>query len=235
MKLRLAIICFLSWVAAPGLASTPLNVSAQIEQQLHFDLQQYVAAQAANFGRRIEYSVNPPDPRLTLPLCNQSPLVEFDRNSFQARVSVKVSCQGEHPWSLYVPVQFQAWQQVAVAAGTLTRGQILSDADLIMTEVELTKLRYGFISEPDEAVGLELKRNLQAGEALYPGILTAPKVIQKGDEVIIVAHGAQMSVQVPGTAMNDGRMGEQINVRNTSSQRVIKATVIDVGIVRVNI
>src|SRR5690606_17618592 len=168
------------------------------------------------------------DPRLNLPVCTQNPIVDFDRNSFQARVSVRVTCQGEHPWSLYVPVQFQAWQQVAVAAGTLTRGQTLSNADLVMTEVELTRLRYGFISALDEAVGLELRRNLQAGEALYPGILTAPKLIQKGDEVIIVAHGTQMSVQVPGTAMNDGRMGEQINVRNTSSQRVIKATVIDV-------
>jgi len=235
MKLRLAIICFLYWFAPPLQASDPVNVTAQIEQQLHFDLQQYVAAQAANFGRRIEYSINQLDPRLNLPVCTQNPIVDFDRNSFQARVSVRVACQGEHPWSLYVPVQFQAWQQVAVAAGTLTRGQTLSNADLVMTEVELTRLRYGFISALDEAVGLELKRNLQAGEALYPGILTAPKLIQKGDEVIIVAHGTQMSVQVPGTAMNDGRMGEQINVRNTSSQRVIKATVIDVGTVQVNI
>lgn len=235
MKLRLAFVSFLYCLAASVLASPPVHVSAQIEERLDLEMQQYVAAQAANFGRRIEYSISRPDPRLNLPVCTEPPLVEFDHSNFQPRVSVKVSCAGEHPWSLYIPVQFQGWQQVVVAAGNLTRGQTLSNADLLMTEVDLSNLRYGFISDIEEAVGLELKRNLQPGDALYPGVLTAPKVIQKGDEVIITARSAQMSVQVPGTAMNDGRMGEQINVRNTGSQRVIRATVIGAGIVQVNI
>lgn len=235
MKLRLTIICILWWLAGPALASVPATAAMQIQEQLHQDLQQYVAAQAANFGRRIEYSLGQTDPRLNLPVCEQPLAIEYDRAGFQSRASIKVACQGEHPWSLYVPVQFQAWQQVTVAAGTLLRGQTLTEGDLMMTEVELSSLRYGFISSPEEAVGQELKRNLQAGEALYPALLTAPKVIQKGDDVLILARSGQMSIQVPGTAMNDGRIGEQISVRNASSQRIIKARVVEAGIVEVNI
>ncbi len=240
MLLRLTAPLFLmallaSPVNAVMVPAAPKTAIEQIRAQVQQDLEQFVAAQAAEFGRRIDFEVSRLDPRLNLPLCSQSPTTEFDGTSLQTRLSVRVICNGNQPWSLYVPVRLQAWQAVVTAAVSLARGQRVSAADLTMTEVDVSTLRYGHFGHPDEVIGMQLKRTLDAGTPLYPTIVTAPEVIRRGDAVIINARGMSMAVQAPGLALGDGRVGEQISVKNTSSERVIRATVVEAGVVEVRI
>jgi flagella basal body P-ring formation protein FlgA len=50
-------------------------------------------------------------------------------------------------------------------------------------------------------------------------------VIRKGDQVVITARTGTMAVKMPGEALSNGGMNEQIRVRNLNSQRVVKARV----------
>ena len=240
MHFRLpAAFILMAFLASPLVAvagsTAPETAIEQITDQVQHDLEQFVAAQAAEFGRRVEFDVGRLDPRLNLPVCSESPTTEFDGTSLQTRLSVRVLCNGNQPWSLYVPVRLQAWQSVVTAAVSLARGQRVSAADLSLSEVDVSSLRYGYFGHPDEVIGMQMKRTLDAGTPLYPNILAAPEVIRRGDAVIINARGSHMAVQAPGLALGDGRVGEQISVRNTSSERVIRAKVVEAGVVEVQI
>ena len=63
--------------------------------------------------------------------------------------------------------------------------------------------------------------------------LEQAEVISKGDQVVITARSGTLSVRMPGEALSNGRMAEQIRVKNLNSRRVIKAQVIAPGQVEV--
>lgn len=231
----LAHLCALILALLPSLV--PANETAtaleQIQDHLGRTLRQFVAAQAEEFGRRVEFEIGQLDPRLNLAFCDRPLRDNFDPLTRPGRVAIKVECDGSRPWSLFVPVQIQAWQQVVVTSAALARGQQISESDVTLAEAELSSLRSGYLSRIEDAAGLIVRRNLEPGAPLHAGLLEQPQVVKRGDEVIIRADNAIMSVQVPGIALSDGRAGEQVNVRNLSSNRVIRAIVVDVGEVRV--
>ncbi|MNI79624.1 flagellar basal body P-ring biosynthesis protein FlgA [compost metagenome] len=63
--------------------------------------------------------------------------------------------------------------------------------------------------------------------------LEQAEVISKGDQVVIIARSGTLSVRMPGEALSNGGMREQIRVKNLNSKRVIKAQVIAPGQVEV--
>ena len=89
------------------------------------------------------------------------------------------------------------------------------------------------LTDPAQVVGKKLTRQLNANQVIAPSHLEAAEVIRRGDQVVINAVGANFSVRMPGEALTDGAPGEQINIRNLRSQRVIRARVVGPGQVEV--
>src|SRR5690606_12702913 len=85
---------------------------------------------------------------------NQEPL---------GRITVRVECAGEAPWSRYIPATVRVWQQVLQSARPLARGSILTSADIELAEVDLSLLRNTWIVDPARVIGKEVKRSLTAG------------------------------------------------------------------------
>jgi flagellar basal body P-ring formation protein FlgA len=211
------------------------TVVQQIETAVRQNLQQNIAAMAANDDRRVEFEIGRLDPRLNMPRCDKPLTTDYDRNAQQSRLSVRVSCSGTQPWSLYVPVRLQTWQNLITLRQSVARGQRLTEQDVAVVEVDSSNLRSGYFTNPQAVIGHQVRRNMNAGDPLYPAHLEAAQVVRRGDDVIITARGGVIAVQITGTALSDGRIGDQINVRNASSQRVIRATVVEEGVVEVQI
>ena len=57
--------------------------------------------------------------------------------------------------------------------------------------------------------------------------------VRKGDQVVINARSGTLSVRMPGEALSDGGLSEQIRVKNLNSKRVIKARITGPGQVEV--
>ena len=51
---------------------------------------------------------------------------------------------------------------------------------------------------------------------------------------MIIASKGSMSVKMPGEALSDGHEGRQIRVKNSRSERIIRATVVGPGEVLVH-
>jgi len=76
--------------------------------------------------------------------------------------------------------------------------------------------------------GAEATKNIKAGAVILPGMTRAHKleiVVKRKQAVTMIVRGATFMIQGKGEAMQDGRPGETIRVRNTMSSRIIKAIV----------
>jgi flagella basal body P-ring formation protein FlgA len=90
-------------------------------------------------------------------------------------------------------------------------------------------LNNAYLTSPDQVAGLRLRRQVAADTVLAPNQLEQQEVVKRGDKVVISAANSQVSVRMPGEALENGNMGTQIRVRNIRSGRVVKGRVTGPG------
>lgn len=200
---------------------------------LEFTVEDYL--QQNGLPGRYEIQVNNLDPRLRMPLCDNELTASLESPAQPlGRVTVKIRCEGSAPWSIFVPAQVKLFRDVVVAARPLKRGEVIGDADITLIERDTGLLNQGYLTEPSQAVGRKLMRPSQANQVLTPTFLQQAEAVRKGDQVQISARSGKINVHMTGEALSDGTVGQQIRVRNSSSQRVIKARVVGPGLVEVS-
>lgn len=190
--------------------------------------------QRSEIQGRHEIRVNRLDPRLRLPLCDQ-PLTTKLESPAQplGRVTTRVRCDGSSPWTVFVPAEVRLYRQVLVLTRPLKRMSVVSINDLVMVERDVGQISQGYLTAPEQAIGKKLTRQLSSEQILSPNHLQVAEVIRRGDQVVITAITATINVRMQGEALSDGAPGQQIQVRNLRSQRVIRARVIGPGQVEV--
>lgn len=115
--------------------------------------------------------------------------------------------------------------EIAVAQRNLRRGTIISADDVNLTLLDISKIDQPFYALAD-VVGQKVIRSVRAASVLEGKNLDAPPLVQKGAFVKLIARRGRMLLTATGIAMEEGKMGEMIRVRNSASQKEVLARVI---------
>ena len=126
-----------------------------------------------------------------------------------------------------VSVRINRFADVLVAADNLRLYEALSPDKLALKRMDITSLQEQPIQSLSAIAGYRLKRNIGKDQVLTHGAVEPVPDIDVGGEVSIVCTGGLFSVTTAGQAMQKGRVGEQIRVKNRASNKVVLATVID--------
>lgn len=201
-------------------------------------LEEQVASHLAGNARhtRHEISVNRLDPRLRLPPCPEDSLsAQLESPAVPVgRVTVRVGCDSpQAQWRLFVPATVDLFQQVVISSRPLGRHAVISAADLALRERNVGQLSGGYLTETEQAVGMRVRRAIPADSVISPSQLEQDETVKRGDRVVISAANSRVAVRMPGEALDSGSTGSQIRVRNTRSERVVRARVIGPGQVEV--
>lgn len=182
---------------------------------------------------RIEHQVSNLDPRLSMADCPAPIQSELKSKGSSGRINVKVSCQGQKPWSLYVPVNIKRYRLVVTTIAPVARGTKLDYSHLELREMDTSRLNGTYFSQLEEVIGQQAKRNLRADKTVIAGQLSPPLMVKKGDALVLTAQSGSLMVKIPAIALMDGKQGQQISVRNRQSKRVVDARVTGPGRVSV--
>jgi len=190
--------------------------------------------QRSNIAGRHQIQINRLDPRLRLPLC-ELPLTTTLESPAEpiGRVTLRVRCEGNAPWTVFVPGQVRLFREVVIASRPLKRDNLVTEMDVALAERDVGLLNQGYLTDLQQATGKKLTRALLVDQVLTPVHVQQAEVIRKGDQVIISARSGGINVRMPGEALTDGALGKQISVRNQRSNRVVKARVVGPGQVEV--
>lgn len=188
----------------------------------------------SSIAGRHEIEINRLDPRLRLPLCGQ-PLTTTLESPAEpiGRVTLRVRCDGDAPWTVFVPGQVRLYREVVIVSRPLKRNNLVTDMDIVLAERDVGLLNQGYLTALQQAIGKKLTRPLLPDQVLAPSHVQIAEAIRKGDQVVISARSGGISVRMPGEALSDGTVGRQISVRNQRSNRVIRARVVGPGQVEV--
>jgi flagella basal body P-ring formation protein FlgA len=154
----------------------------------------------------------------------------------KVRVDVAIVSAGERRQTVSVYLDVKVWQPVPVTARTVEKGELLDDANV---RFERRAVEYG----PDLALtrevvlGQRARRSFAAGLVLTSSQLESADgaaLVRQRDTVRLVARVGPLRVTAVGEALQDGRLGQRIRVRNIDSKATVQGRVVDRGLVEVD-
>lgn len=227
---KFALLLLMSGLSGPLLAET---TAEQIHKATKGFLENFASEQAGE-GYTVSFEPGSIDSRLALAECQQPLSVEFSGDPWKSTSpSLQVACEGSRPWRMFVTASVSIHGPALVAARPLARGERLTGDLLTQQSVEINASRRGVITATDQAIGMQVRRAINAGSLITPDMLSAPNAVERGDHVIITAKTGGFSVRSRGKALASASVGEQVLVENLRSSRTIKASVVAPGHVEI--
>ena len=226
--------------AATASGASPVN-SASGAQVLRQSVVEWVAQTQSVPPDAVELA--PLDPRLQIRQCSQPLAMDLPFASVQ---TVRVRCP-QPAWQLYVrvavagqtaappapapladkaPEPEPALRQVLVAAVPLQRGMRLSAAHVRLAEVDTPGMPVNVLEHLSQVMHAEVVRDVRPGTPLRSQDIR-PTVLVKRGQMVLMSVGQSTGFQISARveAMQDGRYGEQIKLKNRESGRLLSGMV----------
>jgi len=159
--------------------------------------------------------------------------MDYDHDLGRFTAVLSVTAEGMDPISVRIGGEVSDVIDLPVAVTRLPAGTIASPDDVRMARVHTSVVRGEVVHDPAVVVGLQLRRQIQAGTPIAVADLMQPTQISRGDPVQLQLQVGALSLTGQGVALESGAVGERIRVRNISTQAVIEAEVTGPGVVRV--
>ncbi|MEL4280125.1 MULTISPECIES: flagellar basal body P-ring formation chaperone FlgA [Shewanella] len=153
---------------------------------------------------------------------------EISRNN-----TVKVSCDTPdlaYPWQIFMSVRVDILFPVVVASETLAPGELISPTQVEIRYVDQNSLRGMQFSDTSQLSGVRVKRRVAKNFPIFANNLC---FVCKNDSVSIYVRSSNFVLKTVGEALQDGNIGDQIRVKNSSSNKELDAIVTAIGEVEV--
>ncbi|WP_430456176.1 flagellar basal body P-ring formation chaperone FlgA [Rheinheimera sp.] len=150
----------------------------------------------------------------------------------QTQNSIKVLCETELGWQIYLSAKVSQMQEVVVSRRQLAPGVILSKEMIQLETRDQLISRGAVVTDPELLDGARTKRSLSRGQILTLQDLC---LVCKGDMVTIEGISGSLIVATSGKALSDGSLGDNIQVQNLNSGRKVQASVTAVKRVAINL
>ncbi|MDR3450805.1 MAG: flagellar basal body P-ring formation chaperone FlgA [Alphaproteobacteria bacterium] len=129
------------------------------------------------------------------------------------------------PYILPVAGRIEIKRSVPVLAHHLGSGTVIGEADLDWQQMPEDRVTADIITEEEQLVGRELRRDSGEGEMLRTHDIIPPRLVKRGALVTMRVATPNILVTAQGKAEQDGAVGETVRVLNTQSNRVVEGTV----------
>lgn len=244
MKKRFVVLVLQILVVAPGLLvgmTQAAGVVGEVQslEDIQTAVQEFVLSEQVP-GNDATISIKPLDSRLRLSACSVPLLTRWSPGSRSlGRVTVQVACSAPKPWRVHVQATATVEGLVWVLDRGVRRGDVLSRNMLKQQAITIgsnnSSLRSsGYpIVDLENWLGFAFARRVGGGMVLDERMLIPADLVKKGEAVLIVHESAGLQLQTKGTALGAAAQGERVQVRNTSSGKVLDATVVARGLVTI--
>jgi flagella basal body P-ring formation protein FlgA len=194
------------------------------------------ATQSAPAREDLKVEVHSIDPRLRVHRCRTS-LQGFLPHGAKHRghTTVGVRCADAKPWKLYLRAQIRRFEHIVHLRAPVYPRQALSHEDIELKRVDTSRLTGAYFDDPQLVLGKIVKRRIRAGTVLRANMLSIPKAVQRGQDVLIEADAGGIQIRAKGVALGTGQVGDVIKVKNHMSGRIVQAIIKAQGIVRVSV
>ncbi|NMH66737.1 flagellar basal body P-ring formation chaperone FlgA [Shewanella salipaludis] len=224
---------FASYLLLAALVLLPLDASAASQrsaaEQLTAEITGSLTAELSRWQSQQEIarlshkiSIQLPSGTDTLAPCKQALVVEAGQGLPFGRLQRKLSCTSPD-WSLYVRAKVSVSAYLPVVTHTLLRDETVTAADIEWKMLPLRPVDQDLLTREAYILGRQVVRRLRKNKPIRAVYLSAPQLVNLGDQVMIEAGSQGFHARMTGVALDSGKEGEPIRVKNVSSGKIITA------------
>jgi len=221
-KIAVIVIIALWMVSDSGISAEEVQSLESIKQSASTYIAKNINQNSGHINKTL-ITMGQLDKRLRLSQCAGELVVFVPPGSkLQGNTTVGVRCDSPKRWSIYISVKISIFEQALVLINKMKKGEIISEADLHLRDVDISKVRGHSFINITKVVGTKLKRSIKAEQVIDSTFIC---LVCKGDSVVISSGNKAIQVSMAGTALNDGSKGDKIRVQNNASRLVLDAII----------
>lgn len=195
-------------------------------EAIHQTVLEYIKQKADQEITNPEFKIRPLSNRLILPQCQTELSIE-DRspNSRVGKMTIGVACTQPN-WKVYIPAEINGLTPLVYTQNAILKGQTIQPQDLRVELVPYNQIPPNSVIKIESIVGMRTKRAITANSVIKVQYIQPPYIVFKNHQVNILTRIGEIEVKSFGVALQNAVEGEQIEVQNQSSQKIIKGIVI---------
>jgi flagella basal body P-ring formation protein FlgA len=124
--------------------------------------------------------------------------------------------------------------EAAVLTRNVERNELLKSSDVMIERRPKAEVGSDAATR-GAAIGMQMRRQVRAGQALRTADLAKPDLVQRDDNVTLIFESAGLYLTIRGKALENGTEGDMVNVLNLQSKRTISGVVVGRGQVAISV
>jgi flagella basal body P-ring formation protein FlgA len=124
--------------------------------------------------------------------------------------------------------------EAAVLARDVERNEVLKSSDVVIERRPKAAVANDAAAR-DRAIGMQMRKQLRAGQALRTADLVKPDLVTRDQSVTLIYQSTGLYLTASGKAMENGTEGDVVNVLNLQSKRTVMGTVVGRGQVAITV
>lgn len=141
---------------------------------------------------------------------------------------------GKEQARLWVKAEIRVFDEVVVSSAPLARHETIQNRDIRLERRDVSSIAGRPFTRLEEVAGLQAARAIDVNEILTQKALERPTLMRRGSAVTLVYETGALRVEAPGLAVEGGKAGDVIQVKNPTSGKLLRGVVLDERTVRVN-
>lgn len=173
---------------------------------------------------------------------NEAPFVvdisftELDsaRSKFHADAVIKTA-DGSQQLGQHFDVdgRFEVLTKVPVLKRRMDNTEVISEQDVDWMKIPLRRAGSNVIKNEADLIGKSPKHTVSADRVIDAGDIVEPTVVRKGEIAEVFYRDGDLTLRLKAKVMQDGVVGESVQVRNQESGRTFMAVVKGKGVLEV--
>lgn len=151
----------------------------------------------------------------------------------RTQVWINININGEKYTQIRCAMKISVFEKMITAGHQLVPEKPLTMEDIRFEEREIGLRNYVYYTKAEDVLGKVVNKAVTEGAILYRHLLWGPVVIEPGMPVTIRANVNGIQVSAEGVARSKGRVGQNVRVLNSTSQKIVIAKVIDANTVSI--
>jgi flagella basal body P-ring formation protein FlgA len=201
----------------PVEAAQPVPAGQEDGELIHAAALDFLKQQVDGLPGKVELTVAPAFPRGLAACATLQPFMPNGARLW-GRTTVAVRCTSGHPWTVWLQAKVSVHATYYIAARAMLPGEVISEADLVGRDGDLTMLPLSIITAPSQAIGSVTLMRVGAGLPLRQDMLKNTASVTAGTQVRVVAQGDGFSISSEGSALSNATPGQPVRVRTSTGQ-----------------
>ena len=140
---------------------------------------------------------------------------------------IAVESGGREQARVWVKADVRVFEKVVVSSEPLGYNRIVRDQDVRIERRDVSGLNARPFYRVDDVVGQQVTRAISLNEPLTDRNVDHPNLVRRGAALILLYETGAFRIETPGTAEENGRAGDLIQVKNPSSGKLLRGVVMD--------